>query len=209
MTESHADRAYKGVRPDERRAIRRERLIETGLDCLADDGLSGVSVRSICARARLTPRYFYESFTDLDELLIAVVDAVAAEIAAASLAAIAEAPDDLEAQVRAAIGAGYAVVAGDRRKANAILVAAAGHGPLVDRRHRIVLQYSDLAMANLPVLGRLTAVDRRRARAVTLFLMGGAAELITAVLSGRLRLSREGVVDQLTVVWTAVLRAQD
>ena len=57
--------------------------IETALDCLHDDGLSGVGVRSICARARLTPRYFYESFADLDELLVAVVDAVAAEVAAA------------------------------------------------------------------------------------------------------------------------------
>lgn len=198
-------RAYRGVAPEQRRARRRQALLETGLDCLAEDGLSGVSVRSICSRAQLTPRYFYESFADLDALLVALVDAVAAEVAQVAIAAIAAAPDDLNAQVRAAVDAGYAVVAGDRRKANALLVAAAGHGPLLDRRQEIIMQYAELALANLPPLGKLSATDRRRARATALFLIGGAAELICAVLSGSLRLSRARVVDQLTELWVAVL----
>lgn len=198
-------RTYRGLDAVQRREQRRETLIETGLDCLAEDGLSGVSVRSICAHSRLTPRYFYENFTDLDELLVAVVDSVAAEVAAAALAAVAAAPDDVEMRVRAAIGAGYAVVADDRRKANALLVAAAGHGPLQDRRREIVLQYAELAIANLPPLGAMTATDRKAAKGTALFLMGGAAELICAVLSGSLRLSRAAVVDRLTTLWVAVL----
>jgi AcrR family transcriptional regulator len=198
-------RSYRGVAFEQRRGHRREALLQTGLDCLQSDGLQGVSVRSICARARLTPRYFYENFSDLDELLVAIVDAVAAEVAARALEAVAAAPDNLAAQVRAAVDAGYGVIADDRRKANALLVAAAGHGPLRDRRQEIVMQYADLAMANLPVLGQMTAVDRRQAKATALFLMGGAAELIGAVLSGSLRLSRIRVVDRLTEFWVAVL----
>jgi len=198
-------RQYRGVALHQRRDLRRRTLLESGLDCLAADGLSGVSVRSICSGARLTPRYFYESFADLDELLVAVVDAVTEEVAARALAAVAAAPDELTAQVRAAVDAGYAVVAGDWRKANALLVAAAGHGPLRDRRQKIIMQYAELAMANLPPLGRLSVTDRRRARATALFLIGGAAELVGAVLSGTLRLSRARVVDQLTALWVAVL----
>src|SRR4051795_2927420 len=106
-------RSYRGVAQVDRVAARREALIEAGLDCLHADGLSGASVRSICARARLTPRYFYENFADLDELLIAVVDTVAAEVASAALAAVATAPPDLSAQVRALVDAGYGVVAQD------------------------------------------------------------------------------------------------
>lgn len=200
-------RPYRGVAFEQRREQRREALIETGLDCLAEDGLSGVSVRSVCARARLTPRYFYENFADLDELLVAVVDAVAAEVATSSLAAIAAAPDDLEAQVRAAVDAGYGVVADDRRKANALLVAAAGHGPLQDRRREIVLQYAELAIAALPALQARTPTERTRAKATALFLMGGAAELIAASLSGTVRLSRARVVAHLTALWVAALRA--
>src|SRR3954471_10215009 len=114
MTES---RVYRGVAQEDRVAARRDALVEAGLDCLHDDGLSGASVRSICGRARLTPRYFYENFADLDELLVAVVDAVAAEVATAALVAVATAPPDLPAQVRALVDAGYGVVAQDRRKA--------------------------------------------------------------------------------------------
>jgi AcrR family transcriptional regulator len=199
-------RSYRGVAQSDRVAARRDALVEAGLDSLHDDGLSGASVRSICARARLTPRYFYENFADLDELLVAVVDAVAAEVATAALAAIAGAAPDLPAQVRALVDAGYGVVAQDRRKATALLVAAAGHGPLVDRRQRIVLDYVDLALAHLPALGAFG--DRRAARATALFLMGGSVELIGAVLSGTLRLSRQRVVDRLSALWVAALQAQ-
>lgn len=198
-------RPYRGVSAEQRRAARRHALIETALDCLDSDGLSGVSVRSVCARARLTPRYFYENFADLDELLVAAVDAVAAEVAERGLAAVANAPDELHAQVRAVVDAAYGVVASDARKANALLVVASGHGPLRDRREQIVTDYVELALGNLPALGALTAVDRRRARATALFLMGGATEVIQAVLSGSLRLSRTRVVDLLTQMWTAVL----
>ncbi len=198
-------RDYRGVSADDRRSQRRAALIETALDCLHADGLSGVSVRSICTRARLTPRYFYESFDDLDQLLVAAVDSVVDEVAERSLAALAAAPAELPAQVRAAIDAGYSVVVTDPRKANAILVAASGHGPLRERRHKLVTDYADLIIDGFSVLSGLGLVERRRARAMALFLMGGATDVIEAVLSGRLRMSRGQVVDQLTTMWLGVL----
>jgi AcrR family transcriptional regulator len=197
--------AYRGVSAEDRRAQRRQLLIETALDCLHADGLSGVSVRSVCARARLTPRYFYESFDDLDELLVTTVDSVVDEVADHSLAALAGAPDDLAAQVRAAIDAGYGVVATDARKASALLVAATGHGPLRERRHKLVTDYADLIIDGLPLLSGMGLGRRRTARSTALFLMGGAADVIEAVLSGRLRMSRSEVVTHLTGMWVSVL----
>lgn len=200
-------RAYRGVPAEERRGQRRAALIETALDCLRDDGLSGVSVRSVCTRARLTPRYFYESFADLDQLLVAAVDAVVDEVAQQALAAVAAAGDDTAAQVRAAIDSGYGVVVIDPRKANALLVAAAGYGPLRERRHRVVTDYADLIVNRLPALTAVNLTERRRARASALFLMGGSAEVIEAVLSGRLRMSRARLVDHLTTMWLGALVA--
>jgi AcrR family transcriptional regulator len=198
-------RAYRGVPAEERREQRRARLIETSLDCLHDDGLAAVSVRSVCARARLTPRYFYESFADLDQLLVATVDAVSDEVAASALAALDAAPDDLPRQVRAAIDAGYGVVVADRRKATALLVAASGHGALRERRHAVITRFADLVIDRLPVLTAFGVAERRQARATALFLMGGATEVIEAVLAGRLRISRAALVDHLTAMWLAVL----
>ena len=198
-------RIYRGVGRDERVRQRREALVDAALDALHTDGLGGVSVRSICAAAQLTPRYFYESFADLDGLLVGVVDAVAEEVAQAAVRALGGAGTELAGQVRAAIYAGYGVVADDRRKATALLVAASGSGPLRDRRTEITVRYADIALAALPPLRAQTAAQRREARATALFLMGGAAELIVAVLSGRLRLSRTAVVDRLTAMWLALL----
>src|SRR5258705_353216 len=59
-------RRYAGASADERRDERRARLLAAGLDALGTDGHRATTVRGVCARARLTPRYFYESFDDLD-----------------------------------------------------------------------------------------------------------------------------------------------
>jgi AcrR family transcriptional regulator len=200
-----ATRAYRGVPADERREQRRTALVDAALDLLHADGLGGVSVRSVCAKARLTPRYFYEAFDDLDQLLLASVDAVIDEVAERGLAAVAAASDDTAAQVRAAIDAGYAVVATDPRKATALLVAASGHGALRERRHKLVTDYADLIIDGLAVLNELGLAERRKARATALFLMGGSADVIEAVLAGRLRMSRARLVDQLTEMWLGVL----
>jgi AcrR family transcriptional regulator len=201
-------RAYRGVSADARRNDRRRTLIDAALDCLHAEGIAAVSVRSVCVRARLTPRYFYESFDGLDQLLLAAVDSVVDEIAGQALAALRAAPPAPAVQVRAAIDAGYGVVANDPRKASAILVAAAGHGPLRERRHQVVTDYADLILGNLAVLNAVALPERRTARAMALFVMGGSAEVIEAVLSGRLRLARAQLVDHLTGMWLGVLGAQ-
>ncbi len=200
-----SSRPYRGVSADERRDQRRGLLLETALDCLHDEGLAGVSVRSVCARARLTPRYFYESFADLDALLSAAVSAVTDEVAERAVAAARRAPATPEAQVRAAIGAGYGVVAADPRKASAMLVAGSGHGALREHRHTLVTGFADLIIDSISVLSSLGLAERRRARATALFVMGGSADVIEAVLSGRLRMSRATVVDELTALWLGAL----
>ena len=198
-------RPYRGVSAEERRDERRRVLLETALDCLLDEGLAGVSVRSVCARARLTPRYFYENFADLDGLLSAAVSSVTDEVATEAVAAARRAPPTTEAQVRAAIDAGYGVVAADPRKANAMLVAGTGHGPLREHRQALVTSFADLIIDTISVLSSLGLAQRRRARATALFVMGGSADVIDAVLSGRLRMSRATLVDELTALWLGSL----
>jgi len=198
-----ASRSYRGVSAEQRRAARRTALIDAALDCLHEGGLGAVGVRAVCTRARLTPRYFYENFVDLDELLVAAVDAAGEEVSRRTLAAIAAAGPDPKAQVRAAVATGYGVVADDPRAASAFLVAAGGHGGMRERRHDIVERFADLVLANLDAVS--SRGRRARGRAVALFLMGGTIDLIEAVLSGRLTMSRQQVVDLLTDLWLGAL----
>jgi AcrR family transcriptional regulator len=80
---------YGGQEGDARRAERRAQLIEAGLDLLgSDDGDHTLSVRGVCKRAGLATRYFYESFTDRDALIVAVYDHVVQRIATSTLEAV-------------------------------------------------------------------------------------------------------------------------
>lgn len=191
---------YRGLPAHVRRDQRRALLIDAGLDCLHADGLLGISVRSVCTRSRLTPRYFYESFADLDALLIAVIDSIADEITSRAIVAIAG-QESITGKVRAAIEVACSVVMEDRRKATAVLSSASGHSPLRDRRHEQIVGFADTALLALPE----HAGPADEIRATMLFLVGGSVEAIEAVLSGALALSRERLVDHLAAMWVASL----
>ncbi len=71
---------WAGVPAADRVAERRSLLLATALQLLGTDGFSATSVRAICQSARLNPRYFYESFDDLDDLVVALYDQLVAEL---------------------------------------------------------------------------------------------------------------------------------
>ena len=72
MHEAASTRAYGGLSSEERRQQRRERLIEAGLDVFGRRGLSQSTMRDICTHARLSDRYFYESFANVQDVFEAV-----------------------------------------------------------------------------------------------------------------------------------------
>lgn len=68
----NSGRSYGGMGADERRAQRRAQLIDAGTRAFGRDGFKGTTTRSLCAEAKLTQRYFYESFRDMEDLFVAV-----------------------------------------------------------------------------------------------------------------------------------------
>ena len=65
-------RSFKGVSAEQRQAERYQKLMDAGLQCFGSHGFYHVTVREICAEAKLTERYFYESFKNTEALLVAV-----------------------------------------------------------------------------------------------------------------------------------------
>jgi AcrR family transcriptional regulator len=74
------ERTYGGSTLSARKAQRRLELVAATLDLIGEGGSAAVSVRSVCRKAGLTDRYFYESFAGRDELLVAVFNEVFAEL---------------------------------------------------------------------------------------------------------------------------------
>jgi AcrR family transcriptional regulator len=194
---------YGGLSAEQRRDGRRAQLIAAGLDLLGGEGFSATTVRGVCARARLSPRYFYESFVDLDALLLAVFDVVAQEAAAVVLAAAQDAPADARGRARAAIGAFVELIAEDPRRARVVFVAGIGSEPLARRRSAALRMFADLVAAQGREFYGLKAGEDPLMQTTALTLVGGLAETLLAWLDGSLRSTREQLVEDCAELFVA------
>lgn len=194
---------YAGVPAEDRRAERRARLLEAGLDIVGTGGWQAAGVRAICARAKLTPRYFYESFENREELLVAVFDAISEEAAARVVDAVVAAPAEAAAKSRAAVAAFVDLLEEDPRKARVMFVEAMGIEALERRRHEVLRMFARIIREQGqdfygPAPGAERILD------TTAFLLaGGLAELLLAWLDGELSSTRDELVEDVSALLAA------
>jgi AcrR family transcriptional regulator len=188
-------RPYGGVDARNRIAERRRRLLDAGLELLGgSDHPPELTVRAICAHAGISARYFYESFTDKDELVEAVFDWVTADIAATTQAAIAAAPtDELN---RAGIANLVRTIAGDSRIGR-LLFNAQLSNPVVARKRAGLGGFFAL-LGGQHVTTAYRVPEDEWVKAVSHFVVGGVTQTLSAWVSGDLRLDQAQLVDQLT-----------
>ena len=196
-------RTYGGVSGAERRAERRARLIEAGLELLGRDGWNATTVRAVCAEAGLTERYFYESFENPDRLLEAIFDRVATEAAKAVLEAVDAAAHDARAKARAAIGSFVGLLADDPRRARAMLIESVGNPVLERRRQEAVRTFAALLAEQGRQFYGADAVSELDAELTALALVGALSELLVAWLDGRLEVPEERLVEHCVELFVA------
>lgn len=186
---------YGGVPADERRAERRERLLEAALESLGTHGWQATSVRGICEQAGLNPRYFYEGFSGLDELLLAVFDRIVDDAVQAVLSALEHAPPTRIDQARAVVAAFFSATTDDPRKARVAFVEAYGSEALMRRRLDRLQDMADLIGALALEFHREDGLTPAAAAINAEVLSGGLIQTIIAWLEGRLDADREELVE--------------
>jgi AcrR family transcriptional regulator len=194
---------YGGLAAVDRRSARRERLIAAGLELLGTEGWQATTVRAVCTRAKLTPRYFYESFSDLDGLLLAVFDQLAGEAAHTVLEAVEQAPENALEKAHAAIAAFVELVTDDPRRARILFVEALGSEALTRRRFDTVRVFADLVAAQGRRFYGLERSDDPLIDATALMVVGGLAETLLAWLDGTLLVTREQLITDCTELFVA------
>jgi AcrR family transcriptional regulator len=188
-------RPYGGVDARDRIAERRHRLLDAGLELLGgSDHPPELTVRAICARAGISVRYFYESFTDKDQLVAAVYDSVIADIAATTQAAIAAAPR--HEQNRAGIANLVRVIAGDARVGRLLFNPRLSNSVLARKRAEVGGFFALLGGQHVTTAYRVP--EDEWVKAVSHFVVGGVSQTLNAWVSGDLGLDQAQVVDQLT-----------
>jgi AcrR family transcriptional regulator len=193
--------------PEDRDVARRERLLEAGLEEFGTVGFAASAIESLCARAGVATRSFYEHFETKEDLLVAVhtriVDALAAEV----VAALGPAPRALEEQVRAGAGAFVRGTVRDLRAARVQLIEVVGVSERLERHRRGTL-HSFAAIIERDA-GRLHAageIARVPDKLVVMGLVGATTELMVDWMYAARRPAIARVIDAVAAIYVATLR---
>jgi AcrR family transcriptional regulator len=188
------------VSADERRSERRQRLVVACLDLVGEGGVAAVTAQAVAERAGLTRRYFYESFTDRDAVLVEALDGMFAALHGDILAALRTAGDAPLDRARATIELLIATM--DDSRVARLYVEAPGHPALQARREQAIRRYTRLLAEEVLRLGR----DDPRTELAALILVAGITEAVTSWLAGRIPLGREELIEQIVQVSVAATK---
>ncbi len=184
-------RSYGGRTAEERARDRRARLVEATIALMAEHGEAGTTMTAICARAGLTERYFYESFAQREDAMLAALDHVSEQIAAAAQGVNAQTPGSPEERVRAVMESFVGLVSDDPALGLVAVVHSSATPSLRARRHELIVSFADLVADEAAVLYGDDAWPTDRARVQGLVYVAGFAELIACWLTGEVDLSAE------------------
>ena len=187
-------RPYRGIKPDDRRAGRRARLLDAGLSILGSEaGPEAVTVRGVCRRSGVSARYFYESFSDRDDFVGAVYDWVIADLAATTHAAVTAAPP--REQARAGMANIVRSIAGDARVGRLLFSAELADSVVVRKRDESTTL---LAMLLVQYVGQTLRVpEDEHIEATAHFTVGGVGQAVSAWLGGRVAMTAAELIDHL------------
>lgn len=206
MTPEHGhrpSRPYRGVSAEERIAARRERLLEAALQEYGERGFAHTGVKDVCRTAGLTDRYFYESFADGEELLVAVFDRATERLLALVGEAVMAAPARPEAQARAAIEAFVRALAADPAAARVVFVEAAAAGGRAERRMRTTLRrFAALVAATArPYVAERLSDSTLELGALS--LVGAIERVMIEWQDGELEVSVDEIIEHLVAMFLA------
>jgi AcrR family transcriptional regulator len=184
----------------ERPALRRARLIAAAVEVYGEVGFRSATVRAICRRARLTERYFYESFDSSEALLIEA----AHELAFGTLAWMKQRRDTIEgdrdAKTAHMLRGYYRQQFEQRSQARLFTLEFRGISPAADAEFdRILDHFAALIVETRdPELRGPAAADRLLRRGIVAgvlhltvaWIEGGYRESIDEVVSAAVRLCR-------------------
>lgn len=196
-------RRYAGLSGEQRTALRRESLLEAGLEIFAAAGIRGATMTAICARAKLTERYFYESFSSRDELLEKILDGIADEVRDAGLAALRTSEGTLEQRVRDAITSFVTLLTDDPRKGRVAMIESAAYEPLRAHRRTVLQGFAQMVADEATRMYGERAWPPHQGQINGLLFVGGLAELVTAWLNEELAITPEEIVEAATYQFTS------
>jgi AcrR family transcriptional regulator len=194
-------RTYGGQTADQRAAQRREELISTAFGLVAEHGWRDLTIEAVCRRAGLNKRYFYETFSNLDALIGALVNQLAGDAITVTLAAVGPTMTPREI-TRAAVTTFVTHLTDDPRRALVLFGAVPAADAAAGHRARAIREVITTVAAqgrSIHDLADAPIVDLTAA-----MLVGGTSQAVLDWLEGQFDITRAQLIDDLTALWGAI-----
>lgn len=193
---------WQGKTAEERQQLRRGQLLEAALDLVETGGMGALGVRAICRQARLTERYFYESYDSLNDLIGDIYDSVQTEGYQAMQEAMMEVDAGMPA-AEAAISSFVEFLTDDPRRAKVFLMEVNMAGAIGPQLQRRLERNKSLFVTLLQGVSRQD-VDPVDLELSATALMGSQTRILLAWTSGSINVSKERVIQHLIEIFRAV-----
>ncbi|MBJ7329706.1 MAG: TetR/AcrR family transcriptional regulator [Solirubrobacteraceae bacterium] len=201
---ANAPRIYGGTPGSDRVEERRARLIDAAMELIVSGGWRQITIYRLCRQAKLNKRYFYESFSTLDETAEAVVDFVMEGLTEAAFPVAMEgvaAGDSTEEIAQRAVGALVTYTTEDPRRAR-VLFAEVSATPAAERHRKTLMRgLADQLARYGREFHKAPGRADPRSRVTASFLIGGTAETILAWLDDELEISRAELISDIAALW--------
>lgn len=199
---------YGGRTAEERRAERRERLLDAALELFGTRGYAATSIEALCSATRLNPRYFYESFATREALLQAVYDRHMAHLAATVRTALTDAPSDPRGFCQVGLRAFVETQLADHRNARITYLEIVGVSLELERHRRAVLRgFATLVEQEADRLAAAGAIPARDHHLTAIALGGAVDGLLTDSFTSEQPPSTDAIVAALVDLFVAAFTA--
>ncbi|KQZ28379.1 TetR/AcrR family transcriptional regulator [Caulobacter sp. Root1472] len=194
-------RRYAGNSAEERREMRREKILEAAIQVYGEHGYRASTVQAVCDAAGLTKRYFYESYRDSEDLLAACLRRVVVEFAGELAQAAPATQIGREERARLILRAYFETLKEDPPRARLFLLETDGVGSdVVDAMREA---QSDIADVLVPM--QAGAKQNGRASLQRLGAVAGTARISSVWIADGYALPIDDVVESALRLFTGLL----
>lgn len=181
-------RVIRGLTAEQRKAERREQLLDAALDLIAAHGYLGTSIEQICSTAYVGTKSFYEVFDNREDCYVALLQRTSERLMADMMAVAARAEGNERQAVPGIVAAFAHALLDDPRVAKVTFGQAGGISKTVERQRRTNRRWAANFLEQ--IWDRYDAVpdsaeelerdepDLRARHAIAIGLVGGLFDLI-------------------------------
>lgn len=201
------ERQFKGMSLSERKVARREKLIEAGIEMYGKYGFFSVTVKDICNEAKLTERYFYESFKKSENLFQTIFLQLIEKMQQNLMQSVLQGSLDPMKMIDAGLNGFFALLQDDPRTARIIYVDAMlvqelhNHATIqetMSRFDRMIHAFVTLMMPHIHL-------SEKEISMIATGLNGYVTQIAVRWVMSGFKSPREEVVQACRVIFTALL----